>query len=193
MRRLPIRVLNRYTAALAVLVLASVALQPACSDEEEALTIYSGRSQSLVNPLLEQFAVDADMQIRVKYASSTDIASLISEEGDSTAADVVFLQSPGSLGSLSESGFLARLPDDLLNRVDFKFRSPKGEWVGTSGRARTVVYNTDAINPGAGPAALHPRLHRPAVGGQDRLAAPERLVPGVCDVAACPARRARGA
>lgn len=141
------RVLNRYTLAIAILVLASAALQPACSEEEKALTIYSGRSQSLVNPLLEQFAVDAGIQIRVKYASSTDVASLISEEGDSTVADVVFLQSPGSLGSLSESGFLAKLPDDLLNRVDSRFRSPKGEWVGTSGRARTVVYNTDAIDP----------------------------------------------
>ncbi len=137
----------RYLLTTVVFLLASALLLSACSEEEESLTIYSGRSQSLVNPLLEQFAEDLGIQVRVKYGSSTDIASLISEEGESTVADVVFMQSPGSLGSLSESGFLAQLPEDILSQVDSKFRSPSGEWIGTSGRARTVVYNTDAIDP----------------------------------------------
>ena len=59
----------------------------------------------------------------------------------------MFLQDPGSLGALSGAGVLERLPDGLLERVDSRFRSRKGEWVGTSGRARTVVYNTAAIDP----------------------------------------------
>ena len=138
---------QRILLAIVAVVMVSAAVLPACGEEEQSLTIYSGRSQSLVNPLLEQFAEDSGIQVRVKYGSSTDIASLISEEGDSTVADVVFMQSPGSLGSLSESGFLARLPDDLLSRVDSKFQSPRGEWIGTSGRARTVIYNTESINP----------------------------------------------
>lgn len=138
---------KRYLLLMATLTLLLAAVFSACNEEEQSLTIYSGRSQSLVNPLLEQFAEDSGIQVRVKYDSSTNIASLISEEGEGTVADVVFMQSPGSLGSLSESGFLATLPDDLLSRVDSRFRSPRGEWVGTSGRARTVIYNTEAIDP----------------------------------------------
>ncbi len=113
----------------------------------DSLTVYSGRSQSLVHPVLEAFIEESGMDVRVKYAGSTAIASTILEEGENTPADMVFLQDPGSLGSLSKAGLLAELPEALLAKVDPGFRSPVGHWVGTSGRARTVVYNTSAIDP----------------------------------------------
>ena len=40
---------------------------------------------------------------------------------------------------------LAELPDDVLDRVDERFRDGDGRWVGTSGRARVIVYNTDEL------------------------------------------------
>jgi iron(III) transport system substrate-binding protein len=33
----------------------------------------------------------------------------------------------------------------VLDKVDARFRSPQGLWVGTSGRARTVAYNTKKV------------------------------------------------
>ncbi len=42
---------------------------------------------------------------------------------------------------------LAPLPDEILSRVDPRFVSPEGIWVGISGRVRVIVYNTDNINP----------------------------------------------
>ena len=131
----------------AVFLTVSAGLLASCGGEEETLTVYSGRTRSLVHPLLESFSEETGIEVRVKYASSAAIASTILEEGDNTPADVVFLQDPGSLGALSGAGVLRRLPDTLLDQVDARFRSRKGEWVGTSGRARTVVYNTSAIDP----------------------------------------------
>ena len=131
----------------AVFLTVSAGLLASCGDEEETLTVYSGRTRSLVHPLLESFSEETGIEVRVKYASSAAIASTILEEGDNTPADVVFLQDPGSLGALAGAGVLRRLPDTLLDQVDARFRSRKGEWVGTSGRARTVVYNTSAIDP----------------------------------------------
>ncbi len=119
----------------------------ACGGEDRTLTVYSGRSESLVQPLLDTFSGETGIEVRVKYAGSAAIAATILEEGDNTPADVVFLQDPGSLGALSEAGVLAELPSELLSEVDPRFRSPRGEWVGASGRARTVVYNTSAIDP----------------------------------------------
>lgn len=115
--------------------------------EERTLTVYSGRSRSLVHPLLEAFGEATGVAIRVKYSGSASTAATLLEEGDNTPADVVFLQDPGSLGSLSGAGMLARLPQETLDKVDPRFRSPAGEWTGTSGRARTVIYNTEAIDP----------------------------------------------
>ena len=134
--------------ALAAALIAAVGIAVSgCGEDDPALTVYSGRAKSLVDPLLRSFAEDTGIPIQVKYAGSSAIAATILEEGDNTPADVVFLQDPGSLGALAQAGFLERLPDELLERVDSRFRSPQGDWVGTTGRARTVVYNTSAIDP----------------------------------------------
>ena len=131
----------------AVLLAVTIAGPLACGGDDESVTIYSGRSQSLVQPVLEAFIEESGIDVRIKYAGSTAIASTILEEGKNTPADVVFLQDPGSLGSLSDAGLLSALPEELLSKVSPAFRSPVGEWVGISGRARTVVYNTSAIDP----------------------------------------------
>ena len=125
----------------------AIAASIACGQGEESLTVYSGRSQNLVRPLLEAYIDESSADIRVRYGSSSSIAATILEEGAQTLADVVFMQDPGYLGSLSRAGLLAELPDELLARVDAGYRSSSGDWVGTSGRSRTVVYNTAAIDP----------------------------------------------
>ena len=116
-------------------------------DRDRTLTVYSGRSQTLVHPLLLAFGEQTGIDIRVKYAGSSSTAATLLEEGDNTPADVVFMQDPGSLGILADSGMLTQIPQETLDKVDPRFRSPAGLWIGTSGRARTIIYNTDAINP----------------------------------------------
>ena len=133
---------------LAVLLLAASATALlSCSPGSDSLTVYSGRSETLVSPLLEAFIEDTGIDIQVKYASSASIAATLLEEGANSPADVVFLQDPGYLGSLANAGMLAELPEELLTRVDTGYRSPSGHWVGTSGRSRTLVFNTVAIDP----------------------------------------------
>ena len=95
----------------------------------------------------EEFHETTGTQINVKYGGSASTAATLLEEGDKTPADVVFLQDPGSLGSLAASGMLADLPQEILDQVDRRLRDPNGRWIGTSGRARTIIYNTEAIDP----------------------------------------------
>ena len=116
-------------------------------ERDRELTVYSGRSQTLVHPLLEAFGEQTGVDIRVKYAGSSSTAATLLEEGDNTPADVVFMQDPGSLGILADAGMLAPIPQATLGKVDPRFRSPVGLWIGTSGRARTIIYNTHAIDP----------------------------------------------
>ena len=61
--------------------------------------------------------------------------------------DVVYLADPAGWAVLSEGKILSELPDKLLNKVDDKFRSDQGEWVGISGRSKVVVYNTKTVDP----------------------------------------------
>ena len=116
-------------------------------DRDRTLTVYSGRSQTLVHPLLVAFGDQTGVDIRVKYAGSSSTAATLLEEGDNTPADVVFMQDPGSLGILADSGMFTQIPQQTLDKVDPRFRSPTGLWIGTSGRARTIIYNTETIDP----------------------------------------------
>ena len=125
-------------------------IPPAPTEERDReITVYSGRSQTLVHPLLEAFGEQTGVDIRVKYAGSSSTAATLLEEGDNTPADVVFMQDPGSLGILADAGMLAQIPQETLDKVDPRFRSPSNLWIGTSGRARTIIYNTEAIDPEA--------------------------------------------
>jgi iron(III) transport system substrate-binding protein len=75
------------------------------------------------------------------------MAATILEEGINSPADVFWAQDPGGLGAVAAEGLFAELPADLLDRVPASFRSPDGAWVGISGRARVVVYNTEMVSP----------------------------------------------
>ena len=108
-----------------------------------SLTIYSGRSQSLVGPIIQQFGEATGVKVLVKYAGTSQLAATLLEEGDRSPADVFFAQNPSGLGAVEK--LLAKLPDDLLAMVPDWASSPQGNWVGLSGRARTVVYNTERL------------------------------------------------
>ncbi len=129
---------------LLFLLVGATALAIACSDSsDETLTIYSGRSESLVAPLFEQFTEDTGIDVEVRYGDTAELAATILEEGDNSPADVYFAQDGGALGALADEGLLAAVPEDTLALVPAQFRSPDGVWAGISGRSRVVAYSAD--------------------------------------------------
>jgi iron(III) transport system substrate-binding protein len=136
-------------------VLAALVLLPAaCGGEDtaggetgsETLTIYSGREEEIVQPLLDRFESETGVDIEVRYGDSAELAATLAEEGENSPADVFFAQDPGSLGSVEQEGLLAQLPQSVLDRVEARFRDPDGYWVGTSGRVRVLAYNTELLS-----------------------------------------------
>lgn len=110
------------------------------------LVVYSGRSDSLVQPIIDQFMEATGIQVEVRYGSTPEIAATLLEEGENSPADLFFAQDPGGLGAVQAAGLLSPLPEDLLAKVPARFADANGEWVGISGRARVVVYNTDLVS-----------------------------------------------
>ena len=143
------------------------------------LVVYSGRSESLVGPLIEKFRAATGIDVEVRYGNSPELAATILEEGGNSPADVFFAQDAGSLGALAQAGRLTQLPAATLDQVDARFRSPTGEWVGASGRAWTLVYNTDQLAESDLPADVlgltDPKWH-----GKVRLGAHQRQFPELC-------------
>ncbi len=112
----------------------------------EGLVVYSGRNEELVGPIIERFEEESGIDVEVRYGDTAELAATILEEGQNSPADVFFSQDAGALGALTNEGILSPLPEDALSQVEERFRDPNGEWVGISGRARVVAYNTEALS-----------------------------------------------
>jgi iron(III) transport system substrate-binding protein len=125
----------------------------------QTVTIYSGRNETLMAPLFEQFTNDTGIEVEVRYGDSGEMAALILTEGDKSPADVYFSQDAGALGAVDDSGLFAALPDDITSLVAPTFQSDTGNWVATSGRARVLVYNQNlvAVPPASLDDVLDPR------------------------------------
>ncbi len=96
-------------------------------------------------PLIEKYKQATGITVEVRYGGTAEMASTILEEGNNSPADVFFAQDAGSLGAMAQAGRLEKLPDAILNKVDARYRSLNGEWVGASGRARVLAYNTEQL------------------------------------------------
>ncbi|MTD44513.1 extracellular solute-binding protein [Conexibacter sp. W3-3-2] len=128
-----------------LLVLPLATTVAACGDDEgnpNALTVYSGRNEDLVGPLLERFEKESGVDLEVRYADTAELAATIREEGANSPADVFFGQDAGALGALAKEQLTAPLAQSQLGKVDERFRSPAGAWVGTSARARVIAYDS---------------------------------------------------
>ena len=141
---------SRRAHAFELAGLAATALLAACTNDAgraagTTLTVYSGRQEVLVGPLMDLFAKKSGVNLRIRYGDSAEVAAAIMEEGGNSPADVFFSQDAGALGALAQRDLLTTLPEDLLRRVNERFRSPTGKWVGTTARARVVAYNTLAL------------------------------------------------
>jgi iron(III) transport system substrate-binding protein len=125
-------------------MVAPVATDP-CETASGSLTVYSGRSEKLVADLYTQFTSDTGIDVEVRYGDSGELAGQILTEGNATPADVFFSQDAGALGAVSEAGLFVELEESVLNRVATKYRSELNTWVGTSGRARVVIFNPTLV------------------------------------------------
>ncbi len=111
------------------------------------LTVYSGRTEKLVGPALKAFEKESGIKLKVKYAGTAELAAALLDEGSGSPADVFIAQDASSLGFLEGKDRFVALPQTILDRVPEQFRSSAGRWVGLTGRARVLAYNTSKLKP----------------------------------------------
>ena len=134
-----------------VAILVSASMLAACGGDEPSaqvggkITVYSGRSESLVGELLPMFTSATGIDVDIKYGETAELAALIAEEGSRSPADVFWAQDAGALGALQSKNFFAPLPKRILDRVPAEYRSKEGRWVGASGRVRVIAYNPELV------------------------------------------------
>lgn len=127
-------------------VLAGAALLAAlasagCGGSDADLVVYSGRSEPLIKPFLEEFADQEGLDVEVRYGETSGLVGTMLEEGENTPADVFIGQDAASLAQLDDEGLLQ--PYDGIERTPARYRAENLTWTGLSGRARVL-----AVRPG---------------------------------------------
>ena len=136
---------------------------------DEPVVVYSGRNESLIGPLLQRFTEATGIDVKVRYGGTAELTATLLAEGENTPANLFISQDAAALGALSDAGRLLALAEGTLAQVPDEFRSAAGDWVGLSGRARTIVYNTALVDVAQLPLTLE-EATEPAYRGRFGLA-----------------------
>lgn len=116
-----------------------------------SVTLYSGRTEELVGPLIERFEEASEIEVEVRYGSSPEMAATLLTEGADSPADLFYAQDPASLGSVAD--LMVPLPEPILSLVPGAFRDPDGLWVGVTVRSRVLAFNPELVSEDELPAS----------------------------------------
>lgn len=147
-----LRTLGTILAAL-LLAVTLTACQSGGEEESSELIVYSGRSQALVDSLVERYRAQSDANIEVRYGTDSQLLAALQEEGDQSDADVFWANTAGALANAVNNDLLATLPD-TLNEMPDRFVSTSGKWVPVTTRFRVLAYNTDRVDSTDIPASI---------------------------------------
>ncbi len=148
--------LARRVLLIALLTLTvSVLGLPGCESEDTpnpdaseagSIEVYCGRSQSLVEPIIERFEKETGITVNVRYGKTSQLALTLQTEGERTDADVFWAQDVSSLGLLAEADLVAPLDEKLFENLPAWAQPASKKWIATSGRARVLAYAPSRVN-----------------------------------------------
>ncbi|BCZ92594.1 iron ABC transporter substrate-binding protein [Thermus thermophilus] len=121
--------------------------------QSPTLTIYSGRGQSLVEPLVKQFQEETGIRVQVRYGTDAQILAALQEEGARSPADIFWANTAGALGQAAARGLLRPLGETLLKQPA-AFAPASKAWVPVTVRLRVLAYNPQKFKPEELPQSL---------------------------------------
>lgn len=139
------QLLRRLLAIACLIALCTHALSVQAADK---LTVYSGRAERLIKPVLDDFTAKTSIQVDLLSSGTTELVNRLKAEGDRTPADLFLTNDAGSLEQARGAGVLRPLNMREVDRaIPPQFRAPDNAWVGLSGRFWIIVYNKTLVTP----------------------------------------------
>ena len=134
---------------LALACLLATLLQSMSAPSAEKLTVYSGRAERLIKPVLDEFSAKTGVQVSLLSSGTTELVNRLKAEGDRTPADLFLTNDAGSLEQARLAGVLRPVNMREVERaIPPQFRAPDNAWIGLSGRFWIIVYNKTLVKPG---------------------------------------------
>jgi iron(III) transport system substrate-binding protein len=112
------------------------------------LVVYTARNEQLVKPLFDRYEAETGLKIDYLTDKEAPLMARLQAEGARTEADLFITVDAGNLWQAANLGLLRELDSPALAQaIPAHLRDPQNRWFGLSVRARTLVYNTDSVQP----------------------------------------------
>lgn len=114
----------------------------------EEIVVYSSRNEQLIKPMFDAYEAETGVRIRFRTDSEGPLMARLEAEGSNTPADILLTVDAGNLWQAANMGLLRAIESPVLEaNVPEHLRAPDNQWFGLSARARTIVYNPNAVQP----------------------------------------------
>ena len=111
----------------------------------ESLGIYTHRQPFLLEPILEAYTKKTGVEFQTVYAPK-GLAARLKAEGERTDADLVLTVDISRIKELADTGLLAPLASDTLNKhVPSHLRDANDRWTALSLRARIIAVSKERV------------------------------------------------
>ena len=121
---------------------------PIYASTTDDIIVYSARKAHLVKPLFDAFYEDTGINVKVLTGKGSSIIERLKLEGLGSKADMLITIDAGNLWYAASQGLFQSIESGTISsNIPSHLREPNGLWTGLSVRARTIIYNTDNVNP----------------------------------------------
>lgn len=112
-----------------------------------SLVIYSGRSEPLIQPVIDAFkAKYPSVEVLLKAGSNSELANALIEEQANPQADVFITTELFTMQSLSQKGIFRSYLPVGADKLPAEFLGADNTWTGLTRRARVIMYNKDLVS-----------------------------------------------
>jgi iron(III) transport system substrate-binding protein len=119
------------------------------------LVIYSGRSEALVQPVLDRFKNHyPEVEILLKSGSNSELANALLEEQNNPQADIFITTEIITIQALNQAGILQSYISETATDLPQSAIGPDHAWYGLTQRARVIMYNTELVAEDQAPQSI---------------------------------------
>ena len=117
------------------------------TDVSGDLVIYSGRTEPLLQPVIDAFKTKyPNVNVLLKAGSNSEIANALLEEKANPQADVFITTELFTVQSLAQEDIFQTYRPVGADQLPAEFIGADNLWTGLTRRARVIIYNADLVS-----------------------------------------------
>lgn len=119
------------------------------------LVIYSGRSEPLIQPVIDAFKAQyPEVNVLLKAGSNSELANALIEEQANPQADVFITTELFTIQSLAQQDIFQPYLPAGANQWPAELIGQDNKWIALTRRARVIMYNSDLVSPDELPSSI---------------------------------------